>query len=75
MDGKGCWRDNIFVERLWRSLEYEAVHLHAYDSVAAANAVLGRYLTIYNTRRPRSSMDDRMLNEADIAPEPLAIAA
>ncbi len=59
MDGKGCWRDNIFVERLWRSLTYEEVYLHTYDSVTAAKAGLGRYLTLYNTRRPHSSLDDR----------------
>ena len=59
MDGRGCWRDNIFVERLWRSLKYEEVYLHAYDSVPAATAGIGRYVTLYNTRRPHSSLTDR----------------
>jgi len=75
MDGKGCWRDNIFVERLWRSLKYEEVYLHAYDSVSAATAGLGRYLTLYNTRRPHSSLDDHTPDQAYFTPRPLAIAA
>ena len=75
MDGKGCWRDNIFVERLWRSLKYEEVYLHAYDSVSEATAGLGRYLTLYNTRRPHSSLDDRTPDEAYFTPRPLALAA
>ena len=45
MDGGGAWRDNIFVERLWRSVKYEEVYLHAYDSAAEARASIGRYLT------------------------------
>jgi putative transposase len=56
MDGNGCWRDSIFVERLGRSLEYEEVYLHAYDSVSDPTAGLGRYLTLYNTHRPHSSL-------------------
>ena len=59
MDGRGCWRDNIFVERLWRSLKYEEVYLHGYDSVSAATAGIARYVTLYNTRRPHSSLTDR----------------
>jgi putative transposase len=51
MDGKGCWRDNVFVERLWRSVKYDEVYLYAYDSVSQAKAGLGRYFTLYNTRR------------------------
>ena len=75
MDGRGCWRDNIFVERLWRSIKYEEVYLHAYDSVAEAKAGLGRYLTLYNTRRPHSSLDDRTPDETYFTPQPLAAAA
>ena len=56
-DGKGCWRDNVFVERLWRTLKYEEVYLKAYDSVSAAQASLGAYLNFYNTRRPHQSLD------------------
>ena len=57
MDGKGCWRDNVFVERLWRSVKYEEVYLYAYDSVSQAKAGLAKYFTLYNTRRPHSSFD------------------
>jgi putative transposase len=57
MDGKGAWRDNVFVERLWRSVKYEEVYLHAYDSVSDARAGIGRYLDLYNRRRPHSSLD------------------
>jgi putative transposase len=48
MDGKGAWRDNVFVERLWRSVKYEEVYLRAYDSVGEARASIGRYLDFYN---------------------------
>src|SRR4051812_7127075 len=59
MDGKGAWRDNVFVERLWRSVKYEEVYLRAYSTVAEARASIGRYLDFYNTRRPHSSLDRR----------------
>src|SRR3954447_19935271 len=54
MDGKGAWRDNVFVERLWRSVKYEEVYLRAYDSVGEARASIGRYLDFYNGRRIRA---------------------
>lgn len=57
MDGRGSWRDNVFVERLWRSIKYEEVYLHAYDTVSDARASIGRYLAFYNGRRPHSSLD------------------
>ena len=57
MDGKGAWRDNVFTERLWRSVKYEEVYLRAYESVAEARASLGRYLGFYNSRRPHSRLD------------------
>jgi putative transposase len=57
MDGKGCWRDNVFVERLWKSIKYEEVYLHAYDTVSAAKSGIGRYLEFYNSRRPHSALD------------------
>jgi len=57
MDGKGAWRDNVFVERLWRTIKYEEVYLRAYDSVSAARESLRRYINFYNTRRPHSSLD------------------
>lgn len=59
MDGKGCWRDNVFMERLWRSIKYEEVYLHAYESVSQARAGIGRYIEFYNTRRPHSSLQAR----------------
>lgn len=64
MDGKGAWRDNVFVERLWRSVKYEEVYLHAYDSVDAARDGIGRYLDLYNRRRPHSSLDGRTPDDA-----------
>ena len=57
MDGKGAWRDNVFVERLWRSVKYEEVYLRAYEGVSEARASIGRYLDFYNGRRPHSSLD------------------
>ena len=63
MDGKGCWRDNVFVERLWRSVKYEEVYLRAYDSVSEAKAYLGRYFDFYNARRPHQSLDGKTPNE------------
>lgn len=57
MDGKGAWRDNVFVERIWKSVKYEEVYLHAYDTVLQAREAIGRYLTFYNIRRPHSSLD------------------
>jgi len=57
MDGKGAWRDNVFVERLWRTIKYEEVYLHAYRSVPDARTAIGKYLTFYNAKRPHSSLD------------------
>ena len=56
MDGKGAWRDNVFVERLWRTIKYEEVYLRAYRSVSEARRGLDRYLAFYNRRRPHSSL-------------------
>jgi putative transposase len=57
MDGKGCWRDNVFVERLWKSIKYEEVYLRAYETVNAARNGIGRYLDFYNCRRPHSALN------------------
>ena len=57
MDGKGCWRDNVFVERLWKTIKYEQVYLHAYDIVSEARAKLANYLDFYNRRRPHTALD------------------
>jgi putative transposase len=70
MDGKGSWRDNVFVERLWRSVKYEEVYLKAYDSVAQARASLARYLVFYNSKRPHSSLGGRTPDEAYFEPLP-----
>jgi putative transposase len=59
MDGKGSWRDNVFVERLWRSVKYEDIYLRAYDSVSAVRSGLNRYFNFYNSRRPHSSLDGK----------------
>lgn len=59
MDGKGCWRDDVFVERFWRSLKYEAVYLHAYESASEARAGIGTYIAFYNSRRPHTALDGR----------------
>lgn len=63
MDGKGCWRDNVFVERLWRSVKYEEVYLKAYDSVSAAKTSLRIYFNFYNTHRPHQSLDGQTPDE------------
>ncbi|MGV0821211.1 IS3 family transposase [Martelella sp. AMO21009] len=76
MDGKGSWRDNVFVERLWRSIKYEEVYLHAYKSVSEARAGIGRYLTFYNSRRPHSSLDRQTPDQAYFnALAPMMVAA
>jgi putative transposase len=63
MDGRGAWRDNVFVERLWRSIKYEEVYLHAYESVGDAKAGIARYIDFYNSRRPHSSLDKNTPDE------------
>ena len=75
MDGKGAWRDNVFVERIWRSVKYEEVYLRAYDSVGEARASIGRYLDFYNRRRPHSSLDRKTPDEAYFDRLPQSAAA
>lgn len=75
MDGKGCWRDNVFVERIWRSIKYEEVYLHAYESVSAAKTGIARYIDLYNSKRPHSSLDKQTPDEyycATLSELPLA---
>jgi len=57
MDGKGCWRDNVFVERLWKTMKYEEIYLHAYDCVSDARAGIGKHFMFYNQRRPHTEHD------------------
>ena len=75
MDGKGAWRDNVFVERFWRSVKYEEVYLRAYDDVPQARTSIGRYLEFYNTRRPHTALDRRTPDQAYFDPLPLRMAA
>jgi putative transposase len=75
MDGKGRWIDNVFVERLWRSVKYEEVYLHAYESPREANAALERYFRFYNGRRPHQALDDRTPEEAYCAMKEMRQAA
>jgi putative transposase len=75
MDGRGAWRDNVFVERLWRSVKYEEVYLRAYDTASEARASIGRYLDFYNRRRPHSSLDGRTPDQAYSNPLPIRMAA
>ena len=76
MDGRGAWRDNVFVERLWRSVKYERVYLKAYDSVSAARADIADYLDWYNTERGHSSLERLTPQEKYVASLPkLALAA
>jgi putative transposase len=66
MDGRGAWRDNVFVERLWRTVKYEEVYLRAYAGVAEARASIGRYLGFYNGKRPHSSLGGKTPDQAYI---------
>ena len=77
MDGKGCWRDNVFVERLWKSVKYEEVYLHGYDTVSVARQALNRYFDFYNRRRPHSTLDGKTPDTAyfSLSQPPLAAAA
>jgi putative transposase len=64
MDGRGAWRDNVFVERLWRTIKYEEVYLRAYGGVSEARASIGRYIDFYNGKRPHSSLGGRTPDQA-----------
>ena len=77
MDGKGCWRDNVFVERLWKSVKYEEVYLHGYETVSVARLALARYVDFYNRRRPHSTLDGKTPDMAyfNFSNPPLAAAA
>ena len=75
MDGRGAWRDNLFVERLWRSVKYEEIYLKAYDTVAEARKSLASYFGFYNSRRPHSSLDRQTPDQAYFTPLPQIAAA
>jgi putative transposase len=75
MDGRGAWRDNVFIERFWKTLKYEEVYLRAYDTVSEARASIARYVEFYNVRRPHSSLEDRTPDKAYFGLRPMKAAA
>jgi len=75
MDGRGSWKDNVFVERLWKSVKYEEVYLKAYGSVSEARDGLGRYFEFYNARRPHMSLDRMTPDQFYTKPLPAPAAA
>jgi putative transposase len=75
MDGKGAWRDNVFVERLWRSVKHEEVYIRAYDSVGEARRSIGRYFEFYNGKRPHSSLDRQTPDTVYFQDMPLSAVA
>jgi putative transposase len=75
MDGKGRWMDNVFIERLWRSLKYECVYLHAFETGSEARAGIGRWVTYYNAERPHSALGGRTPLEAHAGDEGIRLAA
>jgi putative transposase len=75
MDGKGSWRDNVFLERFWRTVKYEEVYLKAYESVPEARSSIGRYLKFYNGRRPHTALDRRTPDQAYYDSLSLCVAA
>ena len=75
MDGKGAWRDNVFIERLWRSVKYEEVYLYAYDTVSDSRAGIGKYFNLYNRRRPHSSLKRKTPDQVYYSQPPLTLAA
>jgi putative transposase len=75
MDGKGCWRDNVFIERFWKTLKYQEVYLRAYDTVSEARSSIARYIEFYNSRRPHRAHKGRTPDTAYFAALPMKQAA
>ena len=75
MDGKGCWRDNVFIERLWRSVKYEEVYLHGYETVSDSRARIGRYFDLYNQRRPHCALRRQTPDSVYFSQQSLTLAA
>ena len=71
MDGKGRWMDNVFIERLWRSLKYECVYLHAYETASETRAGIAGWVAYYNAERPHSTFDGQTPDEV-YRPRPVA---
>jgi len=75
MDGKGCWRDNVFIERFWKTLKYQEVYLRAYETVSEARSSIARYIAFYNSRRPHRAHKGRTPDAAYFASWELKAAA
>jgi putative transposase len=75
MDGKGCWRDNVFIERFWKTLKYQEVYLRAYDTVSEARASIARYIEFYNSRRPHRAHKGRTPDAAYFGSQDMKAAA
>jgi putative transposase len=75
MDGRGRWMDNVFIERLWRSLKYECVYLHAFETGSEVRTGLSKWIGYYNARRPHSALAGRTPEEAYVANEVEKLAA
>jgi putative transposase len=75
MDGKGCWRDNVFVERFWKTLKYEEVYLRAYETVSEARESIARYIAFYNPRRPHRALKGQAPDTAYFGNLPIRQAA
>ena len=75
MDGRGRWLDNVFIERLWRSLKYECVYLSAFETGSEARAGIGKWLTYYNAERPHSALGGRTPEEAHMGNDGIKLAA
>jgi putative transposase len=75
MDGKGAWRDNVFVERLWRSVKYENIYLYGYETMGEVREGLKEYFEFYNCKRPHDGLNRRTPDQAYFDSENMGIAA
>jgi len=75
MDGKGAWRDNVFIERLWRSVKDAEVYLHACDTVSDSRARVGKYFNLYHRRRAHFSLKRKTPDQVYYSSQPLTLAA
>jgi putative transposase len=75
MDGKGCWRDNVFIERFWKTLKYQEVYLRAYETVSEARSSIARYIAFYNSRRPHRAHKGRTPDAAYFSNQHMKAAA
>ncbi len=75
MDGRACWLDNVFIERLWRSLKYECIYLNAFETGSEVHAGIGRWMTYYNGSRPHTALGGKMPPEVHMASAGIEMAA